>query len=40
MDKHQINEYSSLENGGDEDFELMGDLPKEDPIIIEVKTFK
>jgi len=30
MDKN-----STLQNGSDEDFELMGDMPKEDPIIIE-----
>jgi hypothetical protein len=38
MDKHEINGHSSLQNGSDEDFELMGDMPKEDPVIIEVKT--
>ncbi len=37
MDKQQINGNSSLLNGSDEDFELMGDMPKEDPVIIEVK---
>jgi len=39
MDKQQINDYSSFQNGSDEDFELMGDMPKEDPVIIEVKNF-
>ncbi len=32
MNKNQINR-------SDEDFELMGDMPKEDPVIAEVKTF-
>jgi hypothetical protein len=40
MDKHQINGHVSLPNGSDEDFELMGDMPKEDPVIIEVNIFK
>jgi hypothetical protein len=40
MDKNQINTNSLLQNGSDEDFELMGDMPKEDPIIIEVKKFQ
>jgi uncharacterized Zn finger protein (UPF0148 family) len=35
MDNDQINGHSSLQNGSDEDFEIMGDLPKEDPIILE-----
>jgi hypothetical protein len=39
MDKQQINDYSSFQNASDEDFELMGDMPKEDPVIIEVKNF-
>jgi len=39
MDKQQISGYSSFQNGSDEDFELMGDVPKEDPVIIEVKIF-
>jgi hypothetical protein len=33
MDKYQI-------NGSDEDFELMVDVPREDPVIIEVKNFQ
>ncbi len=37
MAKSQINDYSSLKTGSDEDFELMGDMPKEDPVIAEVK---
>jgi hypothetical protein len=40
MDKIQLNGHSSLQNGSDEDFELMGDMPREDPVIIEVKNFK
>jgi hypothetical protein len=40
MDNDQINGHSSLQNGSDEDFEIMGDLPKEDPIILEVPTFQ
>ena len=39
MNNEQINGHSSLQNGSDEDFELMGDMPKEDPIIVEVKSF-
>jgi hypothetical protein len=39
MDKQQTNGHSSLQAGSDEDFELMGDMPKEDPVIIEVKIF-
>lgn len=34
-----MNGHSLLQNGSDEDFELMGDLPKEDPVILEVKLF-
>ena len=37
MDKYQDDDHSLLQNGSDEDFELMGDMPREDPIIIEVK---
>lgn len=40
MAHSQVNGYASLSNGSDEDFELMGDLPKEDPIIVEVISFK
>jgi len=40
MDKQQINGNSSLQNGIDEDFELMGDMPKEDPIIIERRRIR
>ena len=36
MDKQKLNEHSSLHNGSDEDFELMGDMPREDPVVIEV----
>lgn len=37
MNKSQINGQSSVKNGHDDDFELMGDHPKEDPVIAEVK---
>ncbi|CAF1159633.1 unnamed protein product [Adineta steineri] len=40
MDKIEINGHSSLENGIDDDFELMGDLIKEDPIIIERRRLR
>ena len=40
MAHSQVNGYASLSNASDEDFELMGDLPKEDPIIVEVISFK
>ena len=39
MDKNQVNGHSPLQNGTDDDFELMGDMPREDPVIIEVKIF-
>jgi len=40
MNKNQINGHSSAKNSHDEDdFELMGDFPKEDPVIAEVKNF-
>ncbi len=32
-----MNGYSPLKTGSDDDFELMGDMPKEDPVIAEVK---
>jgi hypothetical protein len=38
MTKNQINDYSSSKTGSEEDFELMGDMPKEDPVIAEVKN--
>jgi hypothetical protein len=37
MNKYDTNGHSSLQNGSDEDFELMGDMPREDPIVVEVK---
>ena len=37
MDNLQTNGHSSLQNGSDDEFELMGDMPREDPIIVEVK---
>jgi len=37
MNKNQMNGNSSLKTGSDEDFELMGDMPREDPVIAEVK---
>ncbi|CAF1063094.1 unnamed protein product [Rotaria sordida] len=40
MNNEQINGHSSLQNGSDEDFELMGDMPKEDPIIVERRRFR
>ncbi|UJR37042.1 hypothetical protein I4U23_029747 [Adineta vaga] len=40
MDKISMNGHSSLQNGSDEDFELMGDMPKEDPIIIERRRLR
>lgn len=40
MDKYQMNGHSSLQNGSDEDFELMVDIPREDLIIIEVKNLQ
>jgi len=40
MDKYVINGHSSLQNGSDEDFELMNDMPKEDPIIIEHRRIR
>jgi len=38
--KYIINGHSSLQNGSDEDFELMNDMPKEDPIIIEHRRIR
>ncbi|CAF1247876.1 unnamed protein product [Rotaria magnacalcarata] len=35
MNDKQTNGHSSLQNGSDGEFELMNDLPKEDPVIIE-----
>jgi hypothetical protein len=40
MDKHETNGHSLLQNGSDEDFELMGDMPREDPVIVEVRNLK
>ncbi|CAF2486213.1 unnamed protein product [Rotaria sp. Silwood2] len=40
MNNPQINGHSSLQNGSDEDFELMGDMPKEDPIIAERRRMR
>ena len=37
MDKPQTNGHSLVQNGSDEEFELMGDMPREDPVILEVK---
>ena len=36
MDKSKTNGPGTLQNGSDEDFEFMTDIPKEDPVIIEV----
>ena len=36
----QSNGHASLSTASDEDFELMGDLPKEDPVIVEVISFE
>ncbi|CAF0950055.1 unnamed protein product [Adineta ricciae] len=35
MDKPQTNGHSLLQNGSDEEFELMGDMPREDPVVLE-----
>ncbi|CAF3450101.1 unnamed protein product [Rotaria sp. Silwood1] len=35
-----MNGHSSLHNGIDEDFELMGDMPKEDPIVVERRRIR
>ncbi|CAF1261384.1 unnamed protein product [Adineta steineri] len=40
MDKNQINTCSSGENGHEEDFEFMGDTPKEDPAIAERRRLR
>jgi hypothetical protein len=40
MDKHETNGHCLLQNGSDEDFELMGDMPREDPVIVEVRNLK
>ena len=40
MNKSLINGHTPLPTSSDEDFELMGDVPKEDPIITEVKGFQ
>jgi hypothetical protein len=37
MDKYQTNDHSSFQTGSDEDFELMTDIPRDDPVVIEVK---
>jgi hypothetical protein len=37
MDKYQANGHSSFQTGSDEDFELMTDIPRDDPVVIEVK---
>ena len=37
MNQYETNEQlSSFQNGSDEDFELMGDLPREDTLVLEV----
>lgn len=38
MDKSELNGYSSVHNGIDDDFELMGDIPREDSAVIEVDS--
>ncbi len=38
MNDKQTNGHVSLQNGSDEDFEFMNELPKEDPVIIEVRV--
>ncbi|CAF3501453.1 unnamed protein product [Rotaria socialis] len=35
MNDKQTNGHASLQNGSEEDFEFMNELPKEDPVIIE-----
>jgi len=40
MDKSQLNGYSSVYNGTDDDFEFMGDLPREDSAAIEVENLE
>lgn len=36
MSYKHTNGHSSMQNESDEDFELMGDLPREDPLVLEV----
>lgn len=36
MNHYERNGHSSVQNGSDEDFELMGDFPREDPLVLEV----
>ncbi len=40
MDKSQLNGYSSVYNGTDDDFEFMGDIPREDSAVIEVENLE
>ena len=37
MDQSQVNGHASLLNEIDEEFEFMGDIPREDSVIVEVK---
>ena len=36
MNQYETNEQLSFQNGSDEDFELMGNLPREDTLVLEV----
>jgi hypothetical protein len=38
MNPNLVDEHCSLTNHNEDDFEFMGDLPKEDPVVFEVNS--